>query len=328
MARTPDQQSAPAAGAQHLAPHRTVVVGCDGSWQSRLALERAASEARRRRARLVVLGVAVPARTGQVFRRGDWARISHEAAQSARYVVAEACRHVTEVYQDVPVSAVVAEDVKDPAVAELGDLAELLVLGRRGAGGRGVFVLGSMSDELARRFWCPLLICQDDPGGGHERPEKVSSVVVGISSQHDVDVILDLAAAEAQARACPLTIVRAQGSHVGDQDPLLDRVWQWLRACTDRQEAPAVSGTGSEVATGTPSVVVTKDEPVTALVNRVEHGDLLVVGTRGKGSLAGLIAGSVARGVLDRMPCDILIVRATTRQPQPLTVVNLNPTRS
>ncbi|WP_411282591.1 universal stress protein [Lapillicoccus sp.] len=328
MARTPDQQSAPDAGAPHLAPHRTVVVGCDGSWQSRLALERAATEARRRGARLVVLGVAVPSRAGQVFSRGDWARVSNEAAQSARYVVVDACRRVTEAYPDVPVSAVVAETVKDRAVAELGALAELLVLGRRGAGGRGVFVLGSMSDELARRFWCPLLICQDDPGSGPERPDKVSSVVVGISSQHDADVILDLAAAEAQARACPLTIVRAQGGHVGDRDPLLDRVWQWLQDRTDGQETPAVAGAGSHVATSTPSVVVTKDEPVTALVNRVEQGDLLVVGTRGEGSLAGLIVGSVARGVLDRMPCDILIVRATTRQPQPPTVVNLDPVRS
>ena len=113
---------------------------------------------------------------------------------------------------------------------------------------------------------------------------------MGISSQHDADVILDLAAAEAQTRACPLTIVRAQGGHVGDQDPLLDRVWQWLQARTDGEGTPVVSGVGSQVATSTPSVVVTKDEPVTALVNRVEHGDLLVVGTRGEGSLAGLIA--------------------------------------
>ncbi len=330
MARTPDQQPAPDAGAPHLAPHGTVVVGCDGSWQSRLALERAATEARRRGARLVVLGVAVPGRAGQVFSRGDWARVSNEAEQSARYVVTDACRRVSEAYPDVPVSTVVAESVKDRAVAELGDLAELLVLGRRGAGGRGVFVLGSVSDELARRFWCPLLICQDDPGSGPERPDKVSSVVVGISSQHDADVILDLAAAEAQARACPLTIVRAQGGHVGDRDPLLDRVWQWLQARTDGQATPAVAGAGSQVPTSTPAVVVTKDEPVTALVNRVEQGDLLVVGTRGEGSLAGLIVGSVARGVLDRMPCDVLIVRATTRrpQPQPPTVVNLDPVRS
>ena len=46
MAHTPDHPSAPDVGAPHLAPYRTVVVGCDGYWQSRLALERAATEAR------------------------------------------------------------------------------------------------------------------------------------------------------------------------------------------------------------------------------------------------------------------------------------------
>jgi nucleotide-binding universal stress UspA family protein len=57
--------------------------------------------------------------------------------------------------------------------------------------------------------------------------------------------------------------------------------------------------------------VVTQEPAVTALVTRVLPDDLMVVGTRGEGRLAGLIAGSVCRGVLDAMPCDVMVVPPT-----------------
>ena len=43
-------------------------------------------------------------------------------------------------------------------------------------------------------------------------------------------------------------------------------------------------------------------------MTRALPDDLMVVGTRGEGRLAGLIAGSVCRGVLDAMPCDVMVV--------------------
>ena len=54
--------------------------------------------------------------------------------------------------------------------------------------------------------------------------------------------------------------------------------------------------------------MVTQEPAVQALVTRVLPDDLMVVGTRGEGRLAGLIAGSVCRGVLDAMPCDVMVV--------------------
>ena len=50
------------------------------------------------------------------------------------------------------------------------------------------------------------------------------------------------------------------------------------------------------------------DEPVVALLARCGPEDVLVVGTRGGGTLAGLIHASVARGVLDGLPCEVIVV--------------------
>jgi nucleotide-binding universal stress UspA family protein len=53
---------------------------------------------------------------------------------------------------------------------------------------------------------------------------------------------------------------------------------------------------------------------VTALLARCAPDDLLVVGTRGGGTLAGLVQGSVARGVLDGLLCDVIVVPPGARE--------------
>lgn len=50
-------------------------------------------------------------------------------------------------------------------------------------------------------------------------------------------------------------------------------------------------------------------DPVSALLGAASPGDLLVVGTRGGGTLAGLVPGSVARSLLVAGRHDVMIVR-------------------
>jgi len=61
--------------------------------------------------------------------------------------------------------------------------------------------------------------------------------------------------------------------------------------------------------------VITSDDPVHALLRRVGQADLLVVGTHGHGRLAGQIAGSVSRAILDKMTCDVLLVQPGVHVP-------------
>lgn len=51
--------------------------------------------------------------------------------------------------------------------------------------------------------------------------------------------------------------------------------------------------------------------PSRALVNMAKHGefDLIVVGSRGLGSAAALILGSVSRRVVTKAQCDVLVVK-------------------
>jgi nucleotide-binding universal stress UspA family protein len=48
-----------------------------------------------------------------------------------------------------------------------------------------------------------------------------------------------------------------------------------------------------------------------ALRARAMEADLVVVGSRGRGPIAATVLGSIARGVIDRAPCPVLVARRT-----------------
>lgn len=61
---------------------------------------------------------------------------------------------------------------------------------------------------------------------------------------------------------------------------------------------------------------ILEGDPATCIAEaaRVHEADLLVVGSRGHGALASALIGSVSRGVLDRSPVPVMIVRDRTRE--------------
>jgi nucleotide-binding universal stress UspA family protein len=137
---------------------RSIVVGVDGSPPSRYALAWALEEARRRKARLVVIHAwwAMPqlGETGiDVF-----AMPPDEAARLAleRFVAdAVGLPPATDVEMELrPVQGVTASE----ALVAASRGAELLVVGSRGLGGFSGLLLGSVSQQCAHHAECPLVI--------------------------------------------------------------------------------------------------------------------------------------------------------------------------
>jgi nucleotide-binding universal stress UspA family protein len=278
---------------QHPDESRPVVVACDSSWQSHAAVPLAAREAARRGVRLAILVV----RDGwvrRVERLGGIARAEEEARQSAQVVAERAQWLARNTDPWVSTQIVLARDAEDPVLRVLGAQAELLVVGSQGSGGLVAFTLGSISAELARRFSCPLLVVgttrRATPDLG-----RSPAIVVGLATEGPLEDLLSIAAHEAELRETNVIVVHAaEGKVEADLRP----VWAAVASVFD----------GSRWADVPHRVVISHDQPVAALVEHTEVGDLLVVGTRGGGRLAGLVPGSVCRGVLDAMPCDVLVV--------------------
>ncbi|MEO7270079.1 MAG: universal stress protein [Knoellia sp.] len=278
----------------------TVVVGCDGSWHSYRAVDVAAREAAQRGCRLTLLVVPrddVPhddeplSGYSAAERRGR--SRAHVTAQLARERALAAAPHVG--------VDIVVDDLDGPALQALAERAAMLVVGGHGRGGQRALSLSSLSDSLVRRLRVPIMI----PGEGSPTSRTAPAiahlprVVVGVDGRGGEEELISIAAVEARARDCSMVIVRAvrpdREGGVMARPQVWDETWMAVRQA-DKDAAVSCR------------VVVTVDEPVAALTGECGPDDLLVVGTRGQGRLAGLVPGSVARGVLDAGICDVMVV--------------------
>ena len=62
---------------------------------------------------------------------------------------------------------------------------------------------------------------------------------------------------------------------------------------------------------------VIRGRPAEVLVAEAAGAELLVVGSRGHGAMAGMLLGSVSEHVVAHAPCPVLVIRHTTGGPKP-----------
>jgi nucleotide-binding universal stress UspA family protein len=280
-------------------PTGTVVVSCDSSWESQNAVVAATREASLRGTELVLLAV--------VEHRVYWpdslawlTLVEAESTQAAQAAAGRAMARVVQTDPAVAVRTVIVKELNSPELADAAREAGLLVLGRRGDGGQVAFSLGSTSAELSKRFRCPILVIHDqDRPSESQRFGPERAVVVGMEITGGASAVLPVAVTEAVIRDLPLVVVHAVSPGKDVDRTVIAEGWLSGRAALRDAQLPA----------GVPSrLVITQDGPVQALLDRVGPADVLVVGTRSRGRLEGLITGSVSREILDRMTCDVMVV--------------------
>ena len=142
----------------------TIVVGVDGSEESKQALRWALGEARLRGARVVALrawiyptlaaGGLIPVATD----------LFEQLAQNEAKELAATVEEVTAGEADVAVDQVVVEDAPARALVAASEDAELLVVGTRGHGGFSGLLLGSVSQQSAHHASCPVVIVPPPKG--------------------------------------------------------------------------------------------------------------------------------------------------------------------
>ncbi len=146
-----------------------------------------------------------------------------------------------------------------------------------------------------------------------------TSIVVGTDGSVTATRAVAQAATLAAADGARLVIVTAYTPGKGGAagvDP--DRVPEDLRfVLTDRVQAEELGASGRAVAkeAGVAKVVVqaSAGDPAQVLLEAAKDFDagLIVVGSRGLGSSAHFILGSVASSVAHHAPCDVLVAHTT-----------------
>jgi len=145
-----------------------IVVGVDGSEESKAALRWALEEARLRQAELLCVhawlypSVVDPTGLSAPLAVNMFEGLRDDAGELLELMIAEVA---TEADTDVKISRSVVEGPAASALLGAAQDADLLVVGSRGRGGFSGLLLGSVSQQCAHHAICPVVIVRARPIG-------------------------------------------------------------------------------------------------------------------------------------------------------------------
>ena len=272
-----------------------VVVGYDGTPTARAALQVAAGEAVRRGRNLLIVRAE----------DSGWDMV--HAGEEGRDPLAEAVALVRPLLAGPRVSLLDRIGPAASVLCEQAENAELLVVGR---GDLGLLALaaGSVAMDVACHARCPVVIVgREVPGVPRDAP-----VIAGVDREH-AEEVLEAAFREADLRRAELVVVHSWNSvhwlgadgftTLDAQDELLrDEHVRWLREVV----APFQSKYPGVAVTEVPR----EGRAATVLTEASGGAGLIVIGTRGRGQVAGLLLGSVGQKLLRYAHCPVMVVRS------------------
>ncbi|WP_432118534.1 universal stress protein [Streptomyces sp. bgisy032] len=296
---------------------RTIMVGLDGSPESRAAAEWAAREATLRHVpvRLVHVREPVPAHLAQAPLLGpetvqDWTEwIPRETAEGL------ALRHpgveVTTVHEEGRPADVLSDAARD---------AELLVLGSRGMSGVAGFVVGSVGQAVVARAQAPVILVRAgeqaadehamDPAGIPSAATAFRPVLLGLDTRGHHEAVVSFAFEEAARRGTPLCVLHAWNLPPYNIYGLADGVSLYDELV--RKHAEELTDALGPWRNKYPAVEVVEESrcgsPASHLVKGARDASLIVVGRRIRRSAFGAHIGSVAHAVMHHAAAPVAVV--------------------
>ncbi|NAS23559.1 universal stress protein [Herbidospora sp. NEAU-GS84] len=278
-----------------------IVVGVDGSSPSLAAVQYAAEDAARRHAALRI----IHARSAAV-RDAELNAVQERHHQE---VLAEAQRRAWECAPDIRISAQLVVGPPAERLREAAHDADEVVIGSRGKGGFAGLILGSVSLSMVGHIPGPVVVVR--------KPAQriYGKLVVGYDGGDESETALEFAFAEADRRGARLKLVYAweppsfaasavvYGALLQQLfDERITSVWQQLAPWTLKYPHIPVER------------LATCGHPVFLLSEESRTADLVIVGSRGRGTFASTALGSVGHGLLHRAHCPVAVVAEEGRR--------------
>ncbi|MFS0897408.1 universal stress protein [Mycolicibacterium litorale] len=289
-------------------PENTVVVGIDGSDSALQAARWAAAVATACGAPLHIVH-AMPSfgRNLTETAAAIQAAIMSYQRDSALIFLRAARDAVQQDRPDLTVTTEASETPVDEALIEASRTARLIVLGGKDVTGAAAVLLGSTTLRVATRAECPVVAFRGDRVAVADKP-----IVVGVDGSDAGVGVLATAFEFARSLQVELVAVRSWTTRapVGDVtvpflidwDALEAAEWSALTDLVDewRQRYPEVDV----------ECVVETMSPGRALLRHAADAQLVVVGSRGRNALTGLVLGSTSMNLLHHSPVPVMVTRA------------------
>lgn len=293
-----------------MTDRQPIVVAADGSAHADLAVRWAAQAAARRKSELLIVHAAsapVAYGMGGYLPQEFFDSLKAEGDR----IVAAAKTLAESEAADVTVHTDTIIDAPGPALLRASEEASLLVVGTRGLGALASTFMGSVSSLVARHSACPVVVVRGDEKAG---PISTGPVVVGVDGSENSVPAVEAAMREASLRGATLVAVHAWSDvPLSTMDPVT-QVRELFDEATvaDSVVAERLAGFREQYPDVNIEHHVVMDRPEHAILERGRGAQLIVVGSRGRGGVAGLLLGSTSIKVLRSADCPVLVVH---RQP-------------
>ena len=285
-----------------------VIVGVDGTPAARAALVWAAESAVRRGERLrIVHGLGMPVVTG-TYSVSERYKPAEEVREEGHRLLSDSVEHAREVRPELDVVTILGTEDAPAVLLNEARRGDVIVVGSRGLGAVRSIVLGSVSVRTSSHAPCPVIVVPEATTG---RPGKV---VVGVDGSDSSRRALRFALHHAALTDASVEVVNSwevplprnpETRAMVDYDP--------HEEVFDRQSEEIVAGVLAEVIDDQTedldiSAVRMQSEPVKALLEAGEEAELIVVGSRGRGGVRGLVMGSTSQGVLRQATVPVAVL--------------------
>jgi nucleotide-binding universal stress UspA family protein len=270
-----------------------IVVGVDGSEESRLALDWAADEAVRLGLPLRIVHswrwlphgdptVPAPIVTEDKGQRALAEELLDEAAARARGLAPE-----------LDVTTYLDQRAVGPLLVEESRKATTVVVGSRGHGGFAGLLLGSVSLVVAAQAESPVVVVRPAARRGDAAAEG-GEVLLGVDGRKPNPAATAFAFEQADRRGLRLRALHAWTQPLPDQEA--------------RLLAEALAGWAEQYPQVQVVEQVSPDPAGKALVTASHQADLLVVGARRRQSVVGMALGAANHTVLHHARCPVAVV--------------------
>ena len=286
---------------------RPVVVGVDGSECSLQAVRWAAAEAARRHLPLRLVAAHAWPAGGLIGDPGlgvDYRAVLRDVVLGHLAAAAAAARQVA---SGLEVEQVEVTGFPESVLPAESARAEMVVLGDRGLGGFTGLLIGSVAVAVTAHAGRPVVVVRGpEPDLAAPLPEPV---VVGVDGSPTSEAAVAFAFEEASLRRVPLVAVHVWQDRLVEavMAPLLD--WDAIESDERQVLAERLAGWSSKYPDVQVRRLVARDRPARALVEESGRAQLVVVGSRGRGGLHGLLLGSVSQALLHHAHCPVAVVR-------------------
>lgn len=283
-----------------------IVVAVDGSDASMAAVRWATTTAAKRRKPLHLAAFwQIPAMVPGAYQSTVQAALRGEAADSLD--------KASELAAGLAPGLAMTQDVQEghPAqglVAMSGEAA-LIVMGARGLGLVSGALMGSISAAVLSHAACPVVIVREDMRlDGADGP-----VVVGVDGSDNSRQAAEMAFREADARGVGVRAVSSWlDSNIYASPAALQAAQQHAETLQREHQAMLerfMRGLNRRYPDIALEQVVSQGHPAEALAQAAQSGQLLVVGTHGRGGFMATVLGSTSRALLQKSPCPLMVVR-------------------